>query len=125
MILKRVSSTDKGTFGVLLDDSGIPLPGMVTLEDPWNDNKNEISCIPLGEYKCVPRWSLRHKHHWVLEGVPKRSLILIHIGNSIANTRGCILVGTSFGGQGIVGSKDAMERLRAQYQGKSFTLKII
>jgi len=111
--LIRVSSGEEGTFGVLLKDK---LPLCVTLEDPWNNNKNNISCIPDGEYSCIPHNGTKYKETWILEEVPGRSAIVIHVGNTQKNTEGCILVGEKFGvldGQAaILGSQNAMKILR-------------
>lgn len=111
--LKRVAYTKEGTFGVLLVDG---FPVCVTLEDPWNENKKNISCIPVGSYECVPHNGHRYKDTWKLKKVPGRVAILIHTGNTQKNTEGCILVGERYGeldGQhAILGSKNAMSLLR-------------
>ena len=111
--LIRVSYNAYGTFGVLLKD-GVPM--CVTLEDPWNYNKKNISCVPTGSYECIPHNGHRYKDTWVLKGVPKRTAILFHIGNTQKDTEGCILVGQRFGTldeqPAILGSKPAMAILR-------------
>lgn len=111
--LIRVAYTKEGTFGVLIKDG---FPVCVTLEDPWNENKRNISCIPVGVYSCTPHDGQKYKETWKLENVPGRSAILIHIGNTQANTQGCILVGERYGeldGQAaILGSKNAMSLLK-------------
>jgi len=64
-----------------------------TLELAWNDNKQDISCIPEGVYKVVKRYSEKFKDHWHITDVPGRELILIHSGNFYFELKGCILVG--------------------------------
>jgi len=68
-----------------------------TLENPWVNNKKNISCIPRGEYKVrlrYPRESgTRDYLHLLVEDVENRSYILFHRGNTAKDTRGCILVG--------------------------------
>tara|TARA_R110000851_G_scaffold54933_1_gene129287 strand:- start:152 stop:604 length:453 start_codon:yes stop_codon:yes gene_type:complete len=68
-----------------------------TLENPYLDNKRNISCIPEGEYPVrirLPRESATRDYmHLLVKGVPNRDYILFHIGNSAKDTRGCILVG--------------------------------
>lgn len=122
--LKRVSSTEKGTFGVLLKDK---IPLCVTCEDPWKDNQKQISCIPEGTYKVIPHSGEKFKDVWEVTGVKDRSAILIHQGNTVLDTHGCILVGssfTSFGSlPGIGGSRDALNFLR-EILPKSFTLEV-
>lgn len=63
-----------------------------TLENPWRDNKENISCIPEGKYKCVKDNTGKYKY-WKVLNVPNRSLIEIHNGNFQDETEGCILVG--------------------------------
>lgn len=77
------------------------------LENPWRDNEREISCIPLGQYILGRRteggFDKRYRtkfprlHRGMIEvtGVPDRDHILFHIGNSVKDTQGCILTGTS------------------------------
>lgn len=111
--LTRVASSDKGTFGVLLNGEK---PLCVTCEDPWLDNKRNLSCIPAGSYRAAKRLSEKYGQHWLLEEVPGRDLILIHAGNTINDTQGCILVGRSFSHLGglpsVMQSKEAMAELR-------------
>ena len=64
-----------------------------TLENPWLNNQQEISCIPSGEYKVVNYSSKKFPNHWILNDVKDRSYILIHEGNTSDDTFGCILVG--------------------------------
>ena len=65
-----------------------------TLEDPWINNAPNISCIPEGQYfvKLLysPHFGRPYPH---ILGVPGRTGILIHSGNTDADTQGCILVG--------------------------------
>ena len=119
--LKRVAQTERGTFGVLLNDKNIPL--CVTLEDPWKDNLKNISSIPEGTYKVSPHNGTKFKNVWILHDVPHRSAILIHAGNSTNDTSGCVLVGRSFNGHMITQSKDALDFLRAILP-QNFTLEI-
>lgn len=94
-ILKRISDTDNGTFGVLIDEYYIPF--LVTLERPWIDNQHDISCIPVGTYKCKRTQHLEHGECFQVMDVEDRSAILIHSGNTIKDSKGCILLGKEFG----------------------------
>ena len=92
--LIRTASSPIGTYGTLVRDS---VPICLTLEDPWNENKRQISCIPEGMYHCIPHNGTKYKNVWELLGVSGRSAILIHNGNTTDDTMGCILVGKSYG----------------------------
>lgn len=133
LYLKREPSTDDGTFGVLQFPDGTSL---MTLELPWRDNKTGISCIPAGSYKCKKRATTNFGFAYEVMGVPQRSAILIHAGNSARvsddgkrpNTQGCILLGLGRGKRGsqrvITSSKKAMEIFYDKMQDREFTLTI-
>ena len=77
-----------------------------TMELPWLNNQQGISCVPQGDYQLFRHNSEAHPRTWALVN-PKlnvihypqdgasgcRSLILIHIANYAAELRGCIGVG--------------------------------
>jgi hypothetical protein len=105
------------------------LPRWVTLEDPWNDNETGISCIPVGTYRAVRRVRPSNgQEAFYLEDVPGRTAILIHTGNTIKDTEGCILLGRSFGYlsmPAILSSNHAMKEFMRWHQGKDeFILEI-
>jgi hypothetical protein len=68
-----------------------------TLENPWQDNQRNISCIPEGVYPVrlrLPRESATRDYiHLLVKDVPNRDWILFHRGNTAKDTSGCILVG--------------------------------
>ena len=88
------------TIGVLLVE-GRPL--CLTLELPWKDNAKQTSCIPTGKYRAkktlarTTNGGLFIPETLEVVDVPDRSGILFHVGNTAADTNGCILVGESFG----------------------------
>jgi len=94
MILKRVAATADGTFGVLIDGD---TPFAVTLEREWQGNRAEVSCIPAGVYACKRVASPRFGDTFEVTGVPGRSHILFHSGNTEDDSKGCILVAEQFG----------------------------
>jgi len=93
LVLKRVCTSAKGTFGVLMHEY---VPLCVTLELAWNNNYVNKSCIPIGVYNCRRFQSPRFGDTFLIEGVNSRTNIVFHEGNTIKDTNGCILVGTTF-----------------------------
>ncbi len=93
--LTRTSATTKQTLGdLIVYKDGAEIFTCKTLELPWKNNERNSSCIPVGSYNAVKRFSPKYKNHFHLTNVPGRSMILIHIGNFYTQTEGCILVGT-------------------------------
>ena len=66
-----------------------------TLELPWINNQQNISCIPAGTYECEKHVSPNFGDCISIKNVAVRSHILIHAGNFTEQTKGCILVGES------------------------------
>lgn len=116
--LKRVISTSGGIFGVLLGEDG---PLALTAERPWLDNAADVSCIPPGRYRCLRHVSPRFGETFMVTDVPGRTEILFHRGNVPTDSRGCILVGGSFGRLGpeaaVLGSKAAFGRFMRALSG--------
>lgn len=116
LTLHRMSQTAYATFGRLQDGEDRQL--CVTLERPWVDNLHDLSCVPAGSYPIVRYHSPKRGYDvWLLEQVPNRDMIELHIGNVPADTDGCILVGDRFGetekGYGIRDSHKAFDALMA------------
>jgi len=93
--LIRVGSSSRGTFGVLRVGA---VPFVLTLERPWLDNQRGVSCIPAGRYRCTRVRSPKFGITFEVQGVPERTHILFHRGNTIDDTEGCILIGEEFSG---------------------------
>ena len=122
--LVRRTSTGKDTLGLLFRD-GLFLS--YTLEDEHRTQKVAGETrIPAGSYRLALRRAGRlykkysrrfHEDHpmlW-LQDVPGFQWIYIHIGNTEADTEGCILVGEGYVRQGdryvLVHSTSAYRRL--------------
>ena len=67
-----------------------------TLEPAWLNNKKN-SCIPVGKYKLKSHISPSFGECFKVHSVPDRTDILIHVGNNIDDTSGCILLGSGIG----------------------------
>lgn len=65
----------------------------VTLEPPWKENERNKSCIPCGVYTLQRHYSPKFGECFAVLNVPDRDDILVHPGNTVEDTSGCILVG--------------------------------
>lgn len=124
--IQRTGEINSAMMGKL---TGENLPVMETLEDAWRQNQRSISCIPAGTYICTPHgWEpnsgYRFKKTWLVNGVPNRSAILIHAGNTHVDTHGCILVGLLSKGSRLIHSLEAMNLLRKVIGKNQFELVI-
>ena len=122
-IIERKDYTDKQVTGefTLYDGENVIFT-CKTLELPWRDNQNRISCIPTGTYHVVDRVSPTfgrsyHVKSPGLNDVVGRNWILIHPGNYHTQIKGCILVGralahiNSDGYLDVTSSRDTLKEL--------------
>jgi hypothetical protein len=101
-ILLERAYMDKATIGKMVMPSGRVFD---TIELPWEDNKQNVSCIPEGSYLLKMRNSGvvtrssrgRYTAGWEVTNVEGRTYIMIHIGNRVNDFRGCIGVGLGVG----------------------------
>jgi hypothetical protein len=126
LVIKRISSSPYATYGVLLNgETGLPI--CVTLERPWLENQPNISCIPKGTYLLKPYSSKKYPNVFQIADVPNRTKILIHVGNKVSQTEGCILPGTKFGKLGnelaVLESRVAFEQIAIHLLDKNGNFK--
>jgi hypothetical protein len=94
VILERFAYSPHGTFGRLRVGNF----ACYTVERPWKDNRVRESCIPEGEYALqLGRYHRGGYPAYEVLGVPGRTLIKIHIGNTIDDVVGCIAPGQRLG----------------------------
>ena len=132
LILDRMPDYGISTLGrmYVVDDEGLVLYDCCTLELPYLNNQQNISCIPKGQYEVVKRHSARFKDHFHILNVPNRTWILIHGGSFKHDTLGCVLVGTDWqdidGDEelDLINSKKALSEL-LNILPNTFTLEIV
>jgi len=127
MILKRVQNTEFGMFGVIMDGN---IPFALTLERPWLNNANDISCIPAGKYTCERFHSETHPNTFQITNVKGRTGILFHTGNLVSASAGCVLVGEQYelykGQPAILSSKKGFSEFMKKLENEtSFEILII
>lgn len=151
LTLIRHSYTRESTLGFLYAN---PLR-LATLEEPWIPDPDgpggqrrekglRESCIPDGTYALQPHSSDRFDRVWALSNphlgvyyqpaeIPRgqtwgRSAILIHAGNTTADTLGCVLVGLRHARISseytVLESRAALDQLRAVLRTGAHTLII-
>ena len=107
--LLRTKTGEQGTFGVIVAGDF----ECCSLELPWHDNRNCISCIPTGTYEAQFIVSSTYGPCYWIRGVPGRSEILIHTGNLAgdesegwkSHSAGCVLIGER---RGVLGDQEAV-----------------
>lgn len=124
LILTRRWLTSESTIGVLdlraigIDDPVFTLEDSMRTEKIWGE-----TCIPEGEYLLdlrnvggmTARYQARfpdiHRGMIWLRHVPNFEWIYIHLGNTAADTLGCILIGETRTRNAIGSSRDAYRRI--------------
>lgn len=107
-----------------------------TLEDTVRDLSNEKkvygkTAIPYGEYKVVYNWSPKFGRDLPrLLNVPAFEGILIHPGNTVDDSAGCILVGRNTEVGRLTESRYTSDKLNvliedAQRGGENITIEIV
>jgi hypothetical protein len=96
----------------------VDLEMMHVLERPWLNNRSNISCIPAGDYivKYMARSSSgKYRNVYHVQNVEGRYGVLIHAGNTVNHTRGCLIIGKRrgwLGGQrAVLNSRSALGQL--------------
>jgi hypothetical protein len=93
--LERFAYSPMGTFGRFRIGEEF---SCFTVERPWEGNKPNESCIPEGEY--ILERAVYHRGGYAcyeVMAVPGRSLIKIHIANTMLDVYGCIGLGRALG----------------------------
>lgn len=123
---------DKLTQGELLTEDMQHI--CYTLEPPWLSNLVGKSCVPAGNYALKLVNSPRYGMQWHLEntdlnvsvcGNTVRSHVLIHAGNWVKDTRGCILLGLVKGVDSVLESNSAIRKLHELLGEDNHVLEIL
>lgn len=127
LTLQRTSeSADGPTIGTITNDADGSVMVPVTLELPDRQNQHNVSRIPAGVYPAF-RFLSPHIGYelFQLANVPDRVGVDIHIGNTMRDTAGCVLVGEAQDGDAITESKVAFTLFMQMLTGiDRFTLTV-
>jgi hypothetical protein len=114
----------------VLTENGIAT-GIVMLERPWEFNQANESCLPAGAYVVKRHYSKKYNDKnlaWIIEDVTGRTGMLIHVGNTIDQSKGCALPGIYFdeynGKPAVKDSRKALSKLQMITNGEPFELII-
>lgn len=117
LFICRYRANSIQTIGLMLvlDREKNILKQFCTLELPWKDNLVKLSRIPVGTYVCEKHNSPHHGNCFAILGVTSRSNILIHAGNYVYQTQGCILIGEMLKDINADGLTDVVASKKALY----------
>lgn len=88
-------------------------------------NQKNVSCIPEGTYTAQVQKHAKKGFIIRIDGVRNRTGILVHTGNDICDTQGCILVGTLVINQPkLIFSGSCMRQLTSKLGLKIFKISI-
>jgi hypothetical protein len=90
----RLEETAQGSLGILRINKTVQC---FTLERSYLFNRPNESAIPTGSYLCKLINSSKFGVTYEVTDVPGRSHILFHVGNTIKDSTGCILLGSTCG----------------------------
>jgi len=135
LTLNRLIKTGKYTEGklyingVYFCDTIEPYDSNLTQDDAVNviesEKKLHKICIPSGKYKVILNYSARFKRILpLLVGVKGFTGIRIHVGNTVENSEGCILVGRKNKDGFIVKSSLTLNSLIDTLKGNSCSITI-
>lgn len=98
-IIYRFENTDKGTVSANLINTGDNTFNQFgyNIELPYLDNRRNVSCIPAGIYAFSKIVRPDGSEAIEIMNVPNRTYILMHSGNFMKHTEGCILPNISYG----------------------------
>jgi len=93
MLITEIGNTEMGMFSMLSCGE----KGRYVLEPPWLLNQTNVSCIPAGIYKVIIEREPGHHNKYYVTNVAGRTHITIHVGNTVDDTKGCLMLGHKLG----------------------------
>jgi len=114
--LTRMETSPAGTIGVLSLNKQV---FCFILEPPKGNNERGQACIPTGQYLCKRYDSPKYLRPCLeVHNVPGRTNISVHYGNTVKDTKGCLITGTYTGylsgKRAVLRSKAALDALMSE-----------
>lgn len=127
VILLRSYKADHAAGTAILPSGRI----VKTIERPWLNNKQNVSCYPEGTYlvKWLPRSSSgKYRRVWHVQNVPGRGGILWHAANLVRQLKGCTAPGLRhgklYGLPAVLSSGAGLNVMRKELAGQDFILVV-
>ena len=124
LLITRQSDDGVRTFG----EASFLGHEWVSLERPWLNNQDDISCIPTGTYIAQIYDSPTKGNVYLLQNVPGRSWVEIHAANWVHELLGCISLSMSRGflnGEPAgINSREAIKEFMGLAQGQPIEVVI-
>lgn len=122
ILIERKIFTSKSTIGTLSINGNVICYTLEDVARPIGVKVLKETCIPAGNYSMEVTQSTRFKRSLpliynspvdlsVTDGIVSWTGVRIHPGNSMQDTEGCILVGTTPGHDWVAGSVAAFDKL--------------
>ena len=130
IVIKREIKGNTYTAGKMYVDDWYFADTLEPKTIDWSNEENTLgkTAIPEGTYKVEMRYSTKFKTQMpFLQNVPHFEGIMLHVGNSVRDSRGCILVGTRTFPSVLTHSRDAVNRLILlieEHKGESITVSV-
>lgn len=93
-LIRLEENFEYGTFGVLKINKAV---FCVTLEPPDLENARNRSSIPAQQYALERILSPKYGETFHLCDVPGRDHVLLHAGNRVLDTEGCVVLAQHYG----------------------------
>ena len=130
IVIKREIKGNTYTAGKMYVDDWYFADTLEPKNIDWSKEEKTLgkTAIPEGTYKLKMRFSTKFKCQMpFLQNVPHFEGIMLHVGNSVRDSRGCILVGTRTFPSVLTHSRDAVNRLILlieEHKGESITVSV-
>lgn len=125
--IQRDTETDESTLGTLtVDGNSLDVLELPDRDNAATEDSDTAGRIPAGTYQAHIRTDGSRGWRIELEGVPDRTNIQIHVGNTPDDTVGCILPGTGRGENRVNNSTAAMNQIQqiVENAGEGATIQV-